>query len=148
MDLQLNSRLLKGHRTLISNDYTDIVLQIDEYFREDPTVKHKKETAKLKKQCNMLKQKLGEATAFYRPKFTGHKVADEPNTKQVPATSEKKKDPRRVEAGKRLAVLSKAERDKKKKQAESIELSSGNSIITYIGVAIALIFEFEFEFIN
>ena len=66
-------------------------------------------------------------------------MADEPNTKQVPVTSEKKKDPKRVEAGKRLAVLSKAARERKKKQAESNESSSGNSIITYIGVAIALI---------
>ena len=66
-------------------------------------------------------------------------MANESNTKQVPVTSEKKKDPRRVEAGKRLAVLSKAARERKKKQAESIESSSGNSIITYIGVAIALI---------
>jgi hypothetical protein len=66
-------------------------------------------------------------------------MADESNTKQVPITSEKKKDPRRVEAGKRLAVLSKAARERKKKQAESNESSSGNSIITYIGVAIALI---------
>ena len=66
-------------------------------------------------------------------------MADESNTEQVPVTSEKKKDPRRVEAGKRLAVLSKAAGERKKKQAESNESSSGNSIITYIGVAIALI---------
>jgi hypothetical protein len=66
-------------------------------------------------------------------------MADGSNTEQVPVTSEKKKDPRRVEAGKRLAVLSKAARERKKKQAESNESSSGNSIITYIGVAIALI---------
>ena len=61
------------HRTLISNDYTDIVLGIDEYFRVDQTVKHKKETTNLKRQCNILKQKLSEATACYRSKFTGHK---------------------------------------------------------------------------
>ena len=66
-------------------------------------------------------------------------MADESNTKHVPVTSEKKKDPRRVGAGKRLAVLSKAARERKKKQAESNESSSGDSIITYIGVAIALI---------
>ena len=66
-------------------------------------------------------------------------MADEPNTKKVPVTSEKKKDPRRVEAGKRLAVLSKAARERKKKQVESNESSSGNSMITYIGVAIASI---------
>ena len=48
-------------------------------------------------------------------------MADEPDTKKVPVTSEKKKDPKRVEAGKRLAVLSKAARERKKKQAESNE---------------------------
>jgi hypothetical protein len=63
----------QGHRILISNDYTDIVLRIDEYFRVDQTVKHKKETTNLKRQCNILKQKLSEATACYRPMFTGHK---------------------------------------------------------------------------
>jgi hypothetical protein len=66
-------------------------------------------------------------------------MADESDTKQVPVTSEKKKDPRGVEAGKRLAVLSKAARERKKKQAESNESSSGNNTITYIRVAIALI---------
>jgi hypothetical protein len=66
-------------------------------------------------------------------------MADEPDTKKVPVTSEKKKDPKRVEAGKRLAVLSKAARERKKKQAESNESSGGNNIITYIGVVIALI---------
>jgi prophage antirepressor-like protein len=63
----------QGRRTMISNDYTDLVLKIDEYFRVDLTVKHKKETTKLKRQCNILKQKLSEATACYRPKFTGHR---------------------------------------------------------------------------
>jgi hypothetical protein len=64
----------QGRKTMISNDYTDIVLKIDEYFyRVDLTVKHKKETTNLKRQCNILKQKLSEATAFYRPKFNGHK---------------------------------------------------------------------------
>ena len=62
-----------GYKTMFSNDYTDLVLKIDEYFRVDLTVKHKKETTNLKRQCNILKQKLSEATTFYRPKFTGHK---------------------------------------------------------------------------
>ena len=65
-------------------------------------------------------------------------MADEPSTPKV--TSEKKKDPRRVEAGKRLAVLSKAARDRKKKEAaEPKESSSSDSLITYIGAAIALV---------
>ena len=64
----------QGHRTLISNDYTDIVLQIDEYFRVDNTSKHKKEIANLKRQCNTLKKKLcEEEVVYHRPKFTGHK---------------------------------------------------------------------------
>ena len=67
-------------------------------------------------------------------------MADEPSTPKVTVTSEKKKDPRRVEAGKRLAVLSKAARERKKKEAvEPKESSSSDSLITYIGVAIALV---------
>ena len=64
----------RGHRTLISNDYTDIVLQIDEYFRIDQTVKHKKEIANLKRLCNKLKKKISEEeVVFHRPTFTSHK---------------------------------------------------------------------------
>jgi prophage antirepressor-like protein len=64
----------QGHRTFISNDYTDIVLQVDEYFRVDNTVKHKKEISNLKRQCNTLKKKLSEEKVVYhRPKFTEHK---------------------------------------------------------------------------
>jgi hypothetical protein len=59
-------------------------------------------------------------------------MADEPDTEQVPVTSEKKKDPKRVEAGKRLAVLSKAARERKKKQVEPSGSRSSNDIITYI----------------
>jgi hypothetical protein len=67
-------------------------------------------------------------------------MADESSTPKVTVTSEKKKDPRRVEAGKRLAVLSKAARERKKKEAvEPKESSSSDSLITYIGVAIALV---------
>ena len=66
-------------------------------------------------------------------------MADKPEQTQVPVTSEKKKDPRRVAAGKRLSAISKIAKERKKKQMESDESSSGNSIITYIGVAIALI---------
>ncbi|CAB3977549.1 phage repressor [Paramuricea clavata] len=70
----LKSLRKQGHRTLISNEYTDIVLGIDEYFRVDNTAKHKKEMANLKRQCNKLKKKLSEEEVVYhRPKFTGHK---------------------------------------------------------------------------
>jgi hypothetical protein len=59
----------RGHRTMISNDYTDIVLRIDEYFRVDLTEKHKKEKSNLRKQCNILKKKLSEAVVCYRPRI-------------------------------------------------------------------------------
>ena len=63
----------QGYKTMFSNDYTDLVLKIDEYFRVDLTVKHKKETTNLKRQCNILKQKLSDAVVCYRPRFTVHK---------------------------------------------------------------------------
>jgi prophage antirepressor-like protein len=59
----------RGYRTMISNDYTDIVLRIDEYFRVDMTKKHKKETANRKKQCSILKKKLSESVVCYRPRI-------------------------------------------------------------------------------
>jgi prophage antirepressor-like protein len=59
----------RGYNTMISNDYTDIVLRIDEYFRVDITKKHNKETANLKKQCSILKKKLSESVVCYRPKI-------------------------------------------------------------------------------
>ncbi|CAB3982131.1 Hypothetical predicted protein [Paramuricea clavata] len=67
------------------------------------------------------------------------RMADKPEQTQVPVTSEKKKDPRRVAAGKRLAAISKIEKERKRKQAEPNESPSNDSVITYIGVAIALI---------
>ncbi|CAB3982668.1 Hypothetical predicted protein [Paramuricea clavata] len=66
-------------------------------------------------------------------------MADKPEQIQVPVTSEKKKDPRRVAAGKRLAAISKIAKERKKKQAESGESSDGGSMVTYVGIAIALI---------
>ena len=70
----LKSLSEQRYRTLISNDYTDIVLQIAEYFRVDPTVKHKKEIEKLKRKCNTLKKKLREKeVVWYKPRFSSHK---------------------------------------------------------------------------
>ncbi|CAB4009502.1 Hypothetical predicted protein [Paramuricea clavata] len=66
-------------------------------------------------------------------------MADKPEQNQVPVTSEKKKDPKRVAAGKRLAAISRIAKERKKKLAEPRELPSNDSMITYIGVAIALI---------
>ncbi|CAB4000361.1 Hypothetical predicted protein [Paramuricea clavata] len=66
-------------------------------------------------------------------------MADKPEQTHVPVTSEKKKDPRRVAAGKRLAAISKIAKERKKKQAESDESSGCSSMITYVGIAIAFI---------
>jgi hypothetical protein len=64
----------QGYRILISNDYTDIVLQIAEYFRVDDSVEHKKEIAKLKIECNLLKKRLHEEeVVLYQPRFSSHK---------------------------------------------------------------------------
>ena len=60
----------RGYSTMISNDYTDIVLRTDDYtIRVDITKKHKKETANLKKKCSILKKKLSESAVCYRPKI-------------------------------------------------------------------------------
>ncbi|CAB4004485.1 Hypothetical predicted protein [Paramuricea clavata] len=66
-------------------------------------------------------------------------MEDKPEQIQVTVTSEKKKDPKRVAAGKRLAAISRIAKERKKKLAEPSESSSNDSMITYIGVAIALI---------
>jgi hypothetical protein len=66
-------------------------------------------------------------------------MADKPEVLQLPITSEKKKNPKRVEAGKRLAAISKIAKERKRKQAESAAASSGGNLINHIGVAIALI---------
>ncbi|CAB4031808.1 Hypothetical predicted protein [Paramuricea clavata] len=66
-------------------------------------------------------------------------MEDKPEQPQVQLTSEKKKDPKRVAAGKRLAAISKLAKERKRKQAEPSESPSNDSMITYIGVAIALI---------
>jgi hypothetical protein len=66
-------------------------------------------------------------------------MADKPEQTLVPVTSEKKKDPRRVAARKRLAAISKIAKERKKKQAESDESSGDSSMITYVGIAIAFI---------
>jgi hypothetical protein len=69
-------------------------------------------------------------------------MADETVTSTVPevtVTSENKKDPKRVEAGKRLAVLSKAARERKKKEAETRESPKDDSMMSYIGIGIAVV---------
>ena len=67
------------------------------------------------------------------------RMADKPEQTQATVTSEKIKDPKRVEAGKRLSAISKLAKERKRKQVESNNSSSGESLITYIGVAITLV---------
>ncbi|CAB4010654.1 Hypothetical predicted protein [Paramuricea clavata] len=64
-------------------------------------------------------------------------MEDKPEQTQV-VTSEKKKDPKRVAAGKRLAAISRIAKERKKKLAEPEE-SSSNNTIAYVGVVIALV---------
>ncbi|CAB4005964.1 Hypothetical predicted protein [Paramuricea clavata] len=66
-------------------------------------------------------------------------MEDKPEQIQAQVTSEKKKDPKRVAAGKRLAAISRIAKERKKKLAEPRESPSNDSMITYMGVAIALI---------
>ncbi|CAB3978379.1 Hypothetical predicted protein [Paramuricea clavata] len=66
-------------------------------------------------------------------------MEDKPEQIQEQVTSEKKKDPKRVAAGKRLAAIRKIAKERKKKLAEPKETLSNDSLITYIGVAIALV---------
>ena len=66
-------------------------------------------------------------------------MTDKPETPQVPVTSERKKDPKRVEAGKRLAAINEIAKEKKRKQAESGESSTSSNTLAYAGIVIALI---------
>ncbi|CAB4010506.1 Hypothetical predicted protein [Paramuricea clavata] len=68
-----------------------------------------------------------------------YRMADQSDTEAVTVTSEKK-DPKRVEAGKRLAILSKAARERKKKEAAQPKESTNNdNMITYLGVGSAMV---------
>ncbi|CAB3987379.1 VRR-NUC domain-containing [Paramuricea clavata] len=139
-----------GYRTLISNNYTEIVLDIEEYFRVDNIKKLLKEIKNLKIKCKTLKASQCKEVVIQRIGYTvdetklnlrylTSRMEDKPEQIQVPVTSEKKKDPKRVAAGKRLAAISKIAKERKKKLAEPNESRSNDSMITYIGVAIALI---------
>jgi hypothetical protein len=61
-------------------------------------------------------------------------MADKPETPQVPVTSEKKKDPKRVEAGKRLAAISRMAKEKK-----SDSSGTSNTTLAIVGLAIAAV---------
>ncbi|CAB4003947.1 Hypothetical predicted protein [Paramuricea clavata] len=47
-------------------------------------------------------------------------MEDKPEQNQVPVTSEKKKDPKRVAAGKRLEAISRIAKERKKKQMSKV----------------------------
>ncbi|CAB3995448.1 Hypothetical predicted protein [Paramuricea clavata] len=66
-------------------------------------------------------------------------MADKSEINQVQVTSEKKKDPRRVEAGKRLAAISKIAKDRKKKKLEDQEFTTSNSTLVIAGLIVAVI---------
>jgi hypothetical protein len=64
----------------------------------------------------------------------------EDEAKQTQVTSEKKKDPKRVAAGKKLAAISRLAKERKKAEREKPEESSNSdSTITYIGLAITVV---------
>ena len=69
----LNLLNKQQYKTLISNDYTDIILQIDKYFRVDLTVKYKKEIEKLKRECSKLKKLCESEVAWYKPRLSNYK---------------------------------------------------------------------------
>ncbi|CAB4023170.1 norphogenetic [Paramuricea clavata] len=111
-----------GYMTVISDDLIQICIKINEYF----SLRKKVKTVRVKNVVGDVK--------LYKPR-----MEDKPEQIQVPVTSEKKKDPKRVAAGKRLAAISRIAKERKKKLAEPRESPSNDSMITYIGVAIALI---------
>ncbi|CAB4030508.1 VRR-NUC domain-containing, partial [Paramuricea clavata] len=130
-------KLMKiGYMVMVSDDLVKTCIRINEYFA---LKKVAKKVTVNNTQC---------AVRLYRPRFSSDKtqlnlryltsrMEDKPEQTQV-VTSEKKKDPKRVAAGKRLAAISKIAKERKKKLAEPEE-SSSNNIIAYVGVAIALI---------
>jgi hypothetical protein len=62
-----------GYRTLVSNDYTEIILEIHKYFQEDTSKVYKNEIKKLKRKCTALNRELNANHLFHRPIFHGGK---------------------------------------------------------------------------
>jgi hypothetical protein len=63
----------RGYRTLISNDYTEIVLEIHKYFQEDTSKVYKNEIRNLKRKCTALNRELNANRFLHRPIFPGGK---------------------------------------------------------------------------
>ena len=53
----MNKLSSKGFQTLISNDYAEIILDIDKYFIVDETKELRDEITKLEKKCKRLEKK-------------------------------------------------------------------------------------------
>jgi hypothetical protein len=66
-------------------------------------------------------------------------MAEKPEAPQVPVTSERKQDPKRVEAGKRLAAISRMAKEKKKKNLESDSSGTSNTTLAIAGLSIAAV---------
>jgi hypothetical protein len=72
-------------------------------------------------------------------------MADKPETKQVtetpqvPVTSERRKDPKRVETGKRLAAISRMAKEKKKKDKEESGPIVSNTTLAIAGLIVAIV---------
>ncbi|CAB3994703.1 toxin Bro [Paramuricea clavata] len=132
-------KLMKiGYMVMVSDDLVKTCIRINEYFSLKKAVRK----AAVKTTASHVKT--------YRPRFNSDgnqlnlryltsRMEDKPEQIQEQVTSEKKKDPKRVAAGKRLAAISKIAKERKKKLAEPKEPLSNDSMITYIGVAIALV---------
>jgi hypothetical protein len=65
-------------------------------------------------------------------------MADKPETAQVPVTSERK-DPKRVEAGKQLAAISRMAKERKKKSAEEGGSGLSNTTLALAGLVVAVV---------
>jgi prophage antirepressor-like protein len=53
-----------GYKTMISNDYTEIILEIHKYFQVDTTKVYKNEIKQLKRKCTALKRELTQLNVF------------------------------------------------------------------------------------
>jgi hypothetical protein len=63
----------RGYKTLVSNNFIDIILEIHKYFQKDPTVEVGKENRRLKRERNNLSRKLDSITNNSRPIYHGGK---------------------------------------------------------------------------
>ena len=59
----------RGYRTLISNDYTEIVVEIHKYFQEDTSKVYKNEIRNLKPDCPLLTAN-STPTVFFTAQFS------------------------------------------------------------------------------